>query len=204
MRKEADFTTGPIVGPLLRFSLPILLALFLQALYGAVDLLVVGKYATAADVSGVAIGSQIMMTITNLISAFAMGTTILLGQKIGEGDRTSGGKIIGTSIVFFLTVGAVMTVLLPLLSDALAQAMNAPEEAFAETGHYIAICGGGSIMIVAYNVLGSVMRGMGDSRTPLLTVAIASACNIAGDLLLIAHFDMGAAGAALPRSRRRR
>ncbi|MBE7009500.1 MAG: MATE family efflux transporter [Ruminococcaceae bacterium] len=196
MNNDADFTTGPIVGPLLRFSLPILLALFLQALYGAVDLLVVGKYATAADVSGVAVGSQIMMTITNLISAFAMGTTILLGQKIGEGDRASGGKIIGTSIVFFLTVGAVMTVLLPLLSGVLAQAMNAPEEAFAETRRYIAICGGGSIMIVAYNVLGSVMRGMGDSRTPLLTVAIASACNIAGDLLLIAHFGMGAAGAA--------
>ena len=94
MNKETDFTNGPIVGPLLRFSLPILLALFLQALYGAVDLLVVGKYAAAADVSGVAIGSQIMMTMTNLISSFAMGTTILLGQKIGEGDRASGGRII--------------------------------------------------------------------------------------------------------------
>jgi len=197
MKKETDFTAGPIVGPLLRFSLPILLALFLQALYGAVDLLVVGKYATAADVSGVAVGSQIMMTITNLISSFAMGTTILLGQKIGEGDRASGGRIIGTSIVMFLGAGVVLTALIPLLSGALAQAMNAPEEAFAETRRYIAICGGGSIMIIAYNVLGSVMRGIGDSRTPLVTVAIASVCNITGDLLLIAGFHMGAAGAAI-------
>ena len=115
MSKETDFTNGPIVGPLLRFSLPILLALFLQALYGAVDLLVVGKYATAADVSGVAVGSQIMMTVTSLISSFAMGTTILLGQKIGEGDRESGGKIIGTSAEAFFFIGAAMTVLAPLL-----------------------------------------------------------------------------------------
>ncbi|MBQ2224165.1 MAG: MATE family efflux transporter [Oscillospiraceae bacterium] len=197
MNKETDFTNGPIVGPLLRFSLPILLALFLQALYGAVDLLVVGKYAAAADVSGVAVGSQIMMTMTNLISSFAMGTTILLGQKIGEGDRASGGRIIGTSAVAFFLIGAVMTVLVPLLSGTLASVMNAPPEAFAETKRYIAICGAGSIMIIAYNVLGSVMRGIGDSRTPLITVAIASVCNIAGDLLLIAGAHMGAEGAAI-------
>ncbi len=197
MKTETDFTRGPIVGPLLRFSLPILLALFLQALYGAVDLLVVGKYAAAADLSGVAVGSQIMMTITQLISSFAMGTTILLGQKLGEGDRASGGRIIGTSIVLFFAVGVALTALIPLLSGALAQAMNAPAEAFVETKRYIAICGGGSVMIVAYNVLGSVMRGMGDSRTPLITVAIASVCNITGDLLLIKGLGMGAAGAAI-------
>ena len=197
MSKETDFTNGPIVGPLLRFSLPILLALFLQALYGAVDLLVVGKYATAADVSGVAVGSQIMMTVTSLISSFAMGTTILLGQKIGEGDRESGGKIIGTSAEAFFFIGAAMTLLVPLLSGALASAMNAPPEAFAETKRYVAICGAGSVMIIAYNVLGSVMRGIGDSKTPLVTVIIASVCNIAGDLLLIAGLHMGAAGAAV-------
>ena len=197
MTKTTDFTRGPIVGPLIRFSMPILLALFLQALYGAVDLLVVGKFAQAQDVSGVAIGSQIMQTITGLISSFAMGTTILLGQKIGEGDRKSGGRIIGTSIVLFLSAGAALTILIPLLSKVLAGLMNAPTEAFAQTSHYIAICGAGSIMIVAYNVLGSIMRGLGDSQTPLMTVAIASVCNIAGDLFLVAGLHMGAAGAAL-------
>lgn len=197
MGKETDFTKGPIVRQLLLFSVPILFALFLQALYGAVDLLVVGKFAAAEDVSGVAVGSQIMMTVTNLISSFAMGTTILLGQKLGEGDRDSGGRIIGTSIVTFLAVGVAMTALIPLLSGALASAMNAPPEAFDETKRYIAICGAGSVMIIAYNVLGSVMRGMGDARTPLMTVAVASVCNIAGDLLLIAGFGMGAAGAAI-------
>ncbi len=197
MEQVKDFTKGPILGPLLAFSMPILLALFLQALYGAVDLLVVGKYALAQDVSGVAVGSQIMQTVTGLVSSFAMGTTVLLGQKIGAGHREEGGRIIGASIALFFLVGAALTALLPLLSPVLAAAMNAPEEAFAETRQYIAICGLGSVMIVAYNVLGSILRGLGDSRTPLMTVAIASACNIAGDLLLVAGLHMGAAGAAI-------
>ena len=192
-----DFTKGPILGPLLAFSMPILLALFLQALYGAVDLLVVGKYALAQDVSGVAVGSQIMHTVTGLVSSFAMGTTVLLGHVIGAGKREEGGQIIGTSVVFFFLVGAVLTALIPLLASALAKARNAPKEAFGQTRQYIAICGFGSVMIVAYNVLGSIMRGLGDSRTPLMTVAIASVCNIAGDLLLVAGLHMGAAGAAI-------
>ena len=197
MERTMDFTRGPIVGPLLKFSMPILFALFLQALYGAVDLMVVGKFALAQDVSGVAIGSQIMHTVTGLISSLAMGTTILLGQKLGEGNAKSCGKIIGTSIVLFLGTGLLLTILIPLCSGQLAALMNAPSEAFEQTSRYIAICGAGSLMIVAYNVLGSIMRGLGDSNTPLMTVAIASVCNIAGDLLLVAGFHMGAAGAAL-------
>ena len=197
MEQIKDFTKGPILGPLLSFSMPILLAMFLQALYGAVDLLVVGKYGLARDVSGVAVGSQIMQTITSLISSFAMGTTILLGQKIGAGEREQSGRIIGTSVGVFLLAGAVMTAAIPLLGPTLAGAMNAPEEAFEQTRRYIAICGFGSVMIVAYNVLGSIMRGLGDSRTPLMTVAVASVCNIAGDMLLVAGFHMGAAGAAV-------
>ena len=126
-----------------------------------------------------------------------MGTTILLGQNIGAGNRQAGGRIIGTSIVMFLIVGLLLTVLTPLLSGTLASLMNAPEEAFDKTSRYISICGLGSIMIVAYNVLGSIMRGLGDSKTPLLTVAIASVFNIFGDLFLVAGLHMGASGAAV-------
>ena len=128
MDTTRDFTSGPIVGPLIHFSLPILAALFLQALYGAVDLLVVGKYAATADVSGVAVGSQIMMTVTGLISSLAMGSTILLGQKLGMRAEKDCGSVIGVSIAFFGLVGLVLTMLLPLLSAILAMLMNAPEE----------------------------------------------------------------------------
>ena len=155
-----DFTKGPILRPLLAFSMPILLALFLQALYGAVDLLVVGKYALAQDVSGVAVGSQIMQTVTGLVSSFAMGTTVLLGQKIGAGKREEGGQIIGTNVVMFFLVGAALTALIPLLSGALASAMNAPEEAFDETKRYIAICGFGAVMFWAAFFHGDLLCGI--------------------------------------------
>ncbi len=196
-RQIRDFTKGPILGQLLRFSLPILLALFLQALYGAVDLLIVGKFAATQDVSGVAVGSQIMMTITGVVSSFAMGTTIFLGQRIGAGEKDACAKIVGSTIVMFLGIGLFLSVVTPLLAGPLAQLMNAPAEAFAQTKRYLSICGAGYVVIVAYNVLGSVMRGLGDSRTPLMTVAIASCCNIAGDLLLVAGAHLGATGAAI-------
>jgi len=195
--KIRDFTNGPILGPLLRFSIPVLLALALQALYGGVDLLVVGKFAATQDVSGVSVGSQLMMTVTGVVGSLAMGTTILLGQKIGEGDRRSGGRIVGATVVLFVCIGALLTAALPALSGALATVMNAPKEAFSETRQYIMICGFGAVMIVAYHVLGSIFRGLGDSRTPLMTVAIACACNILADLLLVAVFHLGAAGAAI-------
>ena len=116
MERTVDFTRGAILKPLLLFALPVLFALFLQALYGAVDLLVVGRFAGPEDVSGVAVGSQLMTTVTGLISSLAMGATIFLAQKLGQGDREKSGAIIGTSITLFALVGAVLTVALPLLS----------------------------------------------------------------------------------------
>ena len=197
MSQESNFTEGKILSPLIRFMVPVFLAMFLQAMYGAVDLLIVGKFAQSVDVSAVSTGSQIMMTITNLVTSFAMGTTILLGQRIGEGRGREGGQVIGSSICMFGVIAGVFTVLIPLLSSQLSSIMNAPSEAFAETSSYIRICGFGSLFIIAYNLIGSIFRGIGDSKTPLMTVMIACVCNIAGDLLLVAVFHMGTAGAAI-------
>ena len=197
MNRNINFTEGRILGPLLKFAVPVLAALFLQAMYGAVDLFVVGKFAEAADVSAVSTGSQIMMTLTGLVSGLAMGMTILLGQKIGESQPEEGGYIVGSGILLFLLTAAVMTVLVPMGSRFLAQIMQAPPEAFTRTTWYIRICGLGSAAIIAYNLIGSIFRGIGDSTTPLLTVLIACICNIAGDLLLVAVFRLGAAGAAM-------
>ena len=196
MEKRIDFTTGRIVGPLLMFAGPVLLALFFQAMYGAVDLLIVGKFASSADVSAVSTGSQIMMTVTNLISSFCMGMTILLGQKIGEKKAEEGGRIIGSGILMFLSAGIALMILLPVLAPQLASVMNAPAEAFDLTVTYIRICGAGAVVIISYNLIGGIFRGIGDSNTPLVTVSIACACNIVGDLVLVAVFHMGTAGAA--------
>ena len=197
MHSENDFTTGKILSPLLRFMLPVFFAMFLQSMYGAVDLMIVGKFAEARDVSAVSTGSQIMMTLTNLVNSFAMGTTILLGRRIGEGRSDEGGRVIGSSICLFAAIAAILTVVIPLSAPALSRIMHAPEEAFADTVSYIRICGFGALFIIAYNLIGSIFRGIGDSKTPLLTVLIACIFNIAGDLLLVAVFRMGTSGAAI-------
>ncbi len=194
---ENNFTSGPILGPLLKFAVPVLLALILQAMYGAVDLLVVGKFGTAADVSAVSTGSQLMMTVTGMIASFSMGTTILLGQQIGQGKSKEGGKTVGASITLFFIVGCVVTVLLVLGAEGLSTIMHAPVEAFDKTTNYVRICGVGALIIIFYNLIGSIFRGLGDSKTPLITVGIACVVNIVGDLLLCAVFDMGTEGVAI-------
>lgn len=197
MEQNNSFTQGKILKPLILFAIPVLFALFLQAMYGAVDLLIVGKFATSADVSAVSTGSQIMMTLTNLVSSFAMGTTILLGQQIGSGKRKEGGRTVGTAIVMFMIIAVIASILLVIFASQVSTVMNAPQEAFDKTVSYVRICGGGMIVIVAYNLIGCIFRGLGDSRTPLLTVAIACVCNIAGDLLFCAVMGMGTSGAAI-------
>ena len=197
MEKTADFTEGRILSRLLRFALPVLAALFLQAMYGAVDLMVVGQFGAPTDVSAVSTGSQIMQTVTSLITGLAMGITILVGQKIGEKRPEQAGDVIGSGICLFGVLAAVLTVLMILGAGFLAGLMYAPDEAFSQTVDYIRICSAGAVFIIAYNVLGSIFRGIGDSRMPLFTVAAACVFNIGGDLFLVAGFHMGAAGAAL-------
>ncbi len=200
MNQSQNFTEGKIFSPLVRFALPVLLALFLQAMYGAVDLLIVGQFGgELADVyvSAVSTGSHIMQTLTVVITGLAMGLTVHVGEKIGAGRRDDAGKIIGSGISLFGMLAVILTVVMVLASPTFAQLMQAPEEAFDNTVLYVTICSAGTIFIVAYNLVGSIFRGIGDSKIPLITVAIACVLNILGDLLLVAVFDMGAAGAAI-------
>lgn len=197
MSQKENFLHGPILSSLLRFAGPVFLALCLQAAYGAVDLLVVGWFGTAADMSAVSTGSQILHTITIVVTSFAMGVTVLIAQRIGEGRGQEAGKVIGASICLFAVIGLLVTLLQVIAAEGLSSLMHAPAEAFAKTAEYVRICGAGSLFIVAYNLLGSVFRGMGDSKTPLLAVGIACVANVLGDLLLVGACRMGAAGAAI-------
>lgn len=197
MKETQNFTKGNILTSLVRFALPVLAALFLQTMYGAVDMLVVGRFATAADVSAVSTGSWLMQLITSFVVGIAMGTTVLLGRRLGEGKPEEAGKIIGSSIVLFAIIGVVITFFMELCAVPVAQIMRTPIEAFDATVLYVRICSAGSVFIVAYNVLGSIFREIGDSRMPLVTVAIACVFNIAGDFLLVGVFGMATAGAAI-------
>ena len=196
MDHKNNFTEGKILPPLIKFTFPILLALFLQAMYGAVDLIVVGQFGTAASVSAVATGSTMMHTITMLITGLTMGATVLIGQRIGEKNFAGASKAIGAAICLFLVVAAVVTVFMLFFARTFATLMQAPKESYEKTVEYVIICTVGTIFIVGYNVISGIFRGIGNSKLPLLFVAIACVTNIAGDLLLVGVFHLDVAGAA--------
>jgi putative MATE family efflux protein len=177
--------------------IPILGALILQAMYGAVDILVVGRFGTTAGLSGVSTGSNIVNLITFTVTGLSMGITVLIGRYIGEKREERVGKVIGGAICFFLAASVVIAAALLIFARPLALMMQAPEEAVDLTVSYVRICGGGIVFIIAYNLISSIFRGMGDSQLPLVFVAIACVVNIFGDLLFVAGFHMNVAGAAL-------
>ena len=197
MSKVSNFTEGKILSPLLKFIIPILAALFLQTMYGAVDLLIVGRFGNAADVSAVSTGSQIMQVITLAITGLTMGITILIGQKLGEGKRKEAGNVVGSGISIFAVIAVIITILFVTFAPSVAKSMQTPAEAFDSTVTYLRICCSGLVFIIAYNVIGGVFRGLGDSKTPLMTVLIACIVNIVADLIFVGVFKMAATGAAL-------
>lgn len=188
--KEQSLIQGSILKSLIPFAFPVLLALFLQAMYGAADLIIVGQFANTYEQPSVASGSQLLNMITMIITSLTMGVTVFVGDCIGSGNREKAGQGVGTGIAIFAVLAVVVTALVVPFSDGLAAFMHAPAEAFAQTSGYVRICGMGTVFITAYNVLGAIFRGIGDSKTPLITAAIACVINIFGDLLLVAGFGL--------------
>ena len=194
---KADFTQGNILKKLVPFMLPILGALVLQAAYGAVDLLVVGRFGSTSGLSTVSTGSQVLNLVTFVVTQLAMGITVLIARYLGEKKPQSIGAVIGGAAVVFSTFSAVLLVAMVGFAKPIAVLMQAPEEAVALTTSYVRICGGGIFFIVAYNLLSAIFRGLGDSKSPMLFVLVACVVNILGDLLLVAVFHLDAAGAAI-------
>lgn len=192
-----DFTQGNILKKLIRFMIPILGALVLQAAYGAVDLLVVGRFGSTAGLSAVSTGSQILNLVTFVITQLAMGITVLIARYIGEKATNQIGQLLGGSTVVFSILAVVLSGVMVFFSHSLSILMQAPDEAVSLTSTYVKICGAGIFFIVAYNVLSAIFRGLGDSKSPLIFVAIACVVNIIGDLIFVAGLHMDAAGAAI-------
>lgn len=197
MSSTADFTQGSILKKLCRFMLPVLGALILQAAYGAVDLLVVGRFGSTSGLSAVSTGSQVLNLVTFVVTQLAMGVTVLIARYIGEKREKEIGAVLGGAAVVFTILAGCLFVLLVLFARPISVLMQAPQEALALTASYVRICGCGILFIVAYNVLSAVFRGLGDSRSPLLFVLVACLVNVAGDLVLVAGLHLDAAGAAL-------
>ena len=196
--KELSLTEGTVKTTLLRFTLPFLAATLLQFLYGAADLMIVGQFAvTEGDAAAVITGSQIMQMVTGLTMGLASGGTVIIGQYWGAGRREDAQKTVGTMFGFFTLFAVAMTVVMVLCTNLITDVMRVPAEAVAPARSYIFICSCGTIFITGYNMVSGVLRGMGDSRRPMIFVTIACVTNVVGDLILVGACGMGAAGAAI-------
>ena len=197
MNDKTDFTQGSILKKLALFMLPILGALVLQAAYGAVDLLVVGRFGSTAGLSGVSTGSQVLNLVTFVVIQLAMGITVLIARYLGEKKQKQIGAVLGGGAIVFTILALVLLVILVCFARPISILMQAPPEALTATTGYVRICGFGILFIVAYNLLAAIFRGLGDSRSPLLFVLVACIVNIIGDLVFVAGLHMDASGAAL-------
>lgn len=195
--EKNDFTKGNILQKLVCFMIPVLGALVLQAAYGAVDLLVVGRFGTTSGLSAVSTGSQVLNLVTFVVTQLAMGITVLIARYLGEKKQHMIGSVIGGAVVVFTIISAILFVMMVCFAKPISIAMQAPDEAVQLTTSYVRICGGGILFVVAYNLLSAIFRGLGDSKSPLLFVLVACVVNIVGDLVLVAGFHLDAAGAAL-------
>ena len=195
--KQLSLTEGRVAPTLVRFALPFMLSSLLQSLYGAADLFVVGQYAGAAAVSGVSIGSQIMSTVTMLILSLSMGGTVLIGNCIGSRDEDGAATAIGTQASLFALFAVVLTPLMLFGTDVGVALMQTPPEAVADARDYVFTCSMGLPFIVGYNALSGIFRGLGDSKTPVYFVALATVINIAADFWLVGGLHMGSTGAAI-------
>lgn len=195
--KKQDLTKGPIAPLLIKFAIPFMLASFLQATYGAADMIIVGQFTDAAGLSAVSIGTQFMFLVNSVIIGMSMGGTILIGRYFGAGNEEGISETIATMFTVFALIGTVLTVVMLFTVSPIVALLQTPPEAVAQTESYIYISVLGILFIFAYNALSAMLRGFGDSKSPLIFVAIACVINVIGDLILVGVFELGAAGAAL-------
>lgn len=196
-KQKSDFTQGSILTKLFWFMVPILGALILQAAYGAVDLLVVGRFGSTSGLSAVSTGSQVLNLVTFVVTQLAMGITVLIARYLGEKKPQQIPPLLGGGALVFALISVGLCILLVGFARPISILMQAPAESLDLTVSYVRICGSGIFFIVAYNLLSAIFRGLGDSKSPLLFVLVACVVNIFGDLFLVAGLRMDAAGAAL-------
>lgn len=194
---ENNLTEGNVAKQLIIFALPFMLSNLIQTLYNVADMLIVGRFGDAAGISGVNIGGQVTMLIMNIIVGLTVGSTVAIAQYMGLGDRKRVKESIGTLLLSLIVASIIITIVMLLSADGILHLLNTPAEAYEQAKAYLDITIVGTIFIAGYNALAAIMRGLGDSKRPMMFVAIACSVNIVLDLILVGYFRMGAKGAAL-------
>lgn len=197
MAEQKDLTQGNLTNTLLMFALPFIGANFLQALYGAADLIIVGKFCDSSVVSAVATGSHLLQTLTFFITGLTVSATVLIGKAFGAKQYENILKIINTMTVCFVFAAIFLSLMLLLFDSSLLHWLQIPEVAFESAKDYISVCAVGLIFVFAYNAVSSILRGLGNSVAPMYFVAVSCLVNILVDILLVGKCGMGAKGAAI-------
>lgn len=192
-----DLTQGSILGNIMTFSLPYIFAYFLQILYGLADLFVIGRYCDVDSTTAVSNGAQVMYLVTCVVIGLAMGTTVKTAHAIGAKDNRRAAQIIGNTATMFLGLSLVLAVGLLAFRNGIVSLMDTPMEAVMGTRDYLTVCFIGIPFIMAYNIIASIFRGLGDSKSPMYFVAVACVVNIILDFFFIGYCGWGAIGAAL-------
>ncbi|HCC87561.1 MAG TPA: MATE family efflux transporter [Prevotella sp.] len=192
-----DLTQGSIMDNIMTFSLPYMLAYFLQILYGLADLFVIGQYCGVESTTAVSNGAQVMYMVTVVLIGLAMGTTVLTARAIGAKDSARARTVVGNTVTMFAVVAIVLMVVLLCLRGWIVDVMDTPTEAVSGMEHYLTICFIGIPFVIAYNIIASIYRGLGDSKSPMYFVAVACVVNIILDYAFIGALRLGAMGAAL-------
>lgn len=194
---EKNLTTGSVLKTIIYFALPYLLSYFLQTLYGMADLYITGQFNGVDSITAVSNGSQVMHMITVIIVGLAMGTTVIIGKAIGGNKLDNAGRAIGNTITLFMGIAIVMTIVFLIAAKLIVLLIGVPQEAVAGTVRYLIICFIGIPFITAYNIISSIFRGLGDSKSPMYFIGISCVTNITLDYVFIGLCDLGPSGAAL-------
>lgn len=194
---EKNLTTGSVLKTIIYFALPYLLSYFLQTLYGMADLYITGQFNGVDSITAVSNGSQVMHMLTVIIVGLAMGTTVIIGKAIGGNKLDNAGRAIGNTITLFMGIAIVMTIVFLIAAKPIVLLIGVPQEAVAGTVRYLIICFIGIPFITAYNIISSIFRGLGDSKSPMYFIGISCVTNITLDYVFIGLCDLGPSGAAL-------
>lgn len=197
MKDGHNLTEGNVFHVLLAFSIPFVIANVIQALYGAMDLLIIGRYCTPESVAAVSTGTQVTQIITSMITGLTLGGTILVGKYTGMKNEDEVRKTIGTTLSVFAVAAVILTVLMLLFTPVILRLLKTPEESFELAGTYVRICSCGILFICGYNAISAILRGYGDSKRPMMFIALACVLNIAGDIILTGFLGLGVAGVAI-------
>ncbi|MBQ8161560.1 MAG: MATE family efflux transporter [Clostridia bacterium] len=192
-----DFTKGNIRSEMIRFSIPFFLTSLIQSLYNIADIKVVGAVLGNQGIAATSIAGNLTWSMTACIISLCNGGAIMVSQYTGRKSDRDVQETVSTVFAMAAILAAVSTALLLLFSAQLLRALNTPEEIFRDARAYFSICTLGSLFVFGYNAMASVLRGMGDSRTPMYFGVASCVINIVLDLLFVGTMHMGVQGAAL-------